>query len=210
MLGAEQSGFIADIGFETYNRILTEAMLELRETEFKDLFENKEEENGKEEVVLQYVTDCSVDTDLEIHIPDEYISNISERIRLYRQLDSFGKEDQLEEFRSTLIDRFGPLPQPTEDLLRVVRLRWLAQSLGFEKIVLKNHKMIGYFVNNPESNYFSSKIFVKILNFVQKYPDIFRMKENKDKLTLSFDNIVSVEKASEMLERIASTENAPN
>jgi transcription-repair coupling factor (superfamily II helicase) len=206
MLGAEQSGFIADIGFETYNRILNEAMQELRETEFKGLFDKKENEPEKEEESSKYVADCSVDTDLEIHIPDEYITNIAERIRLYRQLDSFEKDEQLDEFRSTLIDRFGPLPPPTEDLLRVVRLRWLAQSLGFEKIVLKNYKMIGYFVNNQDSSYFSSKTFVKILNFVQQYPDIFRMKENKDKLTLAFENIKSVEEAYNMLNKMRTTE----
>lgn len=202
MLGAEQSGFIADIGFETYNRILNEAMLELRETEFKDLFAKEETEPETEEISVNYATDCSVDTDLEIHIPDEYISNIAERIRLYRQLDSFEREEQLTEFRATLIDRFGKIPQPTEDLLGVVRLRWLAQSLGFEKVVLKNQKMIGYFVNNQNSAYFSSKTFAKILNFVQRYPDIFRMKENKHKLTLSFEDIKTIDDAYNMLNRM--------
>jgi transcription-repair coupling factor (superfamily II helicase) len=202
MLGAEQSGFIADIGFETYNRILNEALQELKENEFKELYDEKTEDKIDEDISKKYVTDCSVDTDLEIHIPDEYIMNIAERIRLYRQLDSFTEDNQLEEFSTMLTDRFGPIPQPTEDLLRIVKLRWLAQTLGFEKIVLKNNKMIGYFVSNQDSGYYASKTFLKILNFVQQNPNLFRMKEGKDRLTLTFENVSDVEEAYNFLNKM--------
>ena len=192
MLGAEQSGFIADIGFETYTRILNEAMLELRENEFKDLYSEKEEKPEEELPEKKYIADCTIDTDLEIHIPDEYVSNVSERIRLYRKLDSFEEEKELEEFGEMLKDRFGPIPKPAEELLRIVKLRWLAQSLGFEKLVIKNDRMIGYFIGDQNSGFYKSKTFLKILNFVQHHPKIFSMKESKEKLTLTIENIENV------------------
>jgi transcription-repair coupling factor (superfamily II helicase) len=202
MLGAEQSGFIADIGFETFNRILNEAMLELRETEFRDVFAEKQEKPEEEKPEKRFSSECIIDTDLEIHLPDEYVSNISERIRLYRQVDSFEAETELEQFRETLRDRFGPLPQPTEDLLRIVRLRWLAQSLGFEKLVIKNNKMICYFISDQGSGYYSSKTFVKILDYIKQHPGIFRMKEVKEKLVLTIENIETIEKAFSLLKQM--------
>ncbi len=147
MLGGEQSGFIADIGFETYNRILNEAMQELKETEYPDLFPAKETVDEEGEHV--FVEDCQIDTDLELLFPEEYVSNISERMNLYRELDQIQRQEDLQLFEKGLIDRFGPLPGPSQDLLQVVNLRQLANRLGFEKIVLKNEKMIGYFVSNP-------------------------------------------------------------
>ncbi|MBN1119268.1 MAG: transcription-repair coupling factor [Bacteroidales bacterium] len=200
MIGAEQSGFIADIGFETYNRILDEAMQELKETEFKDLFEEEKIIAPKEKI--RYVTDCNVDTDLEINIPDSYVENISERIRLYREIDSLNKNEELENFQENLKDRFGDIPHPTDELLRVVRLRWLAMDLGFEKIILRNKKLIAHFVSNQESAYYQSPEFVNILTFVQQKPQLFRMKEGNNKLTLTIDNVSSINKAFHILEQM--------
>ncbi len=201
MLGGEQSGFIADIGFETYNKILDEALQELRETDFKDLFEEEKEKPTGEKI--RFVNDCTVETDLEIYIPESYIENISERIRLYRELDNFKKNDELETFALKLTDRFGPLPQAVKDLIKVVRLRWLAMDLGFEKFILKNKKIILYFVSNQQSSYYQSPEFSNILGFVQKNPGKFRMKEGQNKLSLTIDNIPDIYRAFEMLESLA-------
>ncbi len=197
MLGGEQSGFIADIGFETYTRILNEAITDLKENEYKELFAPKEPAEQNQHVV--YVEDCQIDTDLELLFPDEYISNISERMSLYRELDQIQQEEDLTRFKAGLTDRFGPPPVPSHELLEVVRLRWLANRLGFEKLVLKNSKMIGYFVSNPDSDFYKSKTFSHILGFVQKQPARFRMKEGNNKLTLTCEPIGSVRAACDLL-----------
>jgi transcription-repair coupling factor (superfamily II helicase) len=200
MLGGEQSGFIADIGFETYNRILNEAMQELKDTEYPDLFPAKETVDGEGENV--FVEDCQIDTDLELLFPEEYISNISERMNLYRELDQIQRQEDLQLFEKGLIDRFGPLPGPSKDLLQVVNLRQLANRLGFEKIVLKNGKMIGYFVSNQDSPLYKSKVFTRILSFVQTQPRLFRMKEQNNKLTLACEPIHTVMAACELLKTL--------
>lgn len=204
MLGAEQSGFIADIGFETYNRILNEALHELKENEFREVFADEPKEGNKIQQLpnQKYSPDCSIDTDLEIHLPEKYIESITERIRLYRQLDTLTEEEKLIEFENNLIDRFGPLPKAAVSLLNVVRLRWLAQSLGFEKLVLKKNKLIAYFVSNPESTFFESETFQHILSFIQRKPNLFKMKEGRQKLTLSRDNVQSVDEAIVLLHKI--------
>lgn len=194
LLGAEQSGFITDIGFETYHRILNEAILELKESSFKELYESEQKEELEKQIENQkFINDCHIETDLELLFPDSYISNISERIKLYRELDNLESEEKLIEFENKLIDRFGKLPQQTKELLNIVRLRWLAINLGIEKIILKNNKMIGYFVNNQDSAFYQSPVFVKVLNFLQNNPKGIKMKEVKNKLTLSFENIKSIE-----------------
>ena len=197
LLGGEQSGFIADIGYETYTRILNEAITELKENEYKELFAQKETAEEKEKKI--YVEDCQIDTDLELLFPDEYISNVSERMSLYRELDQIQSEEDLISYEQALTDRFGTLPKASTELLQVVRLRWLGNKLGFEKLVLKNGKMIGYFVSNPRSDYFKSKTFSNILGFVQKQPARFRMKEGNDKLTLTCEPIISVQSACQLL-----------
>jgi transcription-repair coupling factor (superfamily II helicase) len=207
MLGAEQSGFIADIGFEAYNRILNEALQELKENEFKELYKEqatKVEEKDKPATV-KYTTDCNIDTDLNIHLPEEYISSISERIRLYRQLDSIETEEELIKFKDDLIDRFGPVPKPAEALMQVVRLRWLAEQLGFEKLVIKNKKLIAYFISAKDSSFYESHTFTNILNFVQQNPTIFRMKEGKDKLTLNKENVEGIADTYNLLSQIVQT-----
>lgn len=201
MLGGEQSGFIADIGFETYNRILDEAMLELKETEFKELFEEEKEKPSGEKI--RYVNDCTVETDLEIYLPEDYIENIAERIRLYRELDNYKTEQELESFNKQLKDRFGPLPQAVLDLIQIVKMRWLAMDLGFEKFILKNKKLILYFVSDQESSYYRSPAFSLILNHVQKYPQKFRMKEGQNKLSLTLEHITDINHAYSVLESIS-------
>jgi transcription-repair coupling factor (superfamily II helicase) len=202
LLGVEQSGFIADIGFETYNRILNEAIHELQENEYKDLFSGKQVKPVKTETPDKYINDCQIDTDLELLFPDDYISNISERIHLYRQLDNIETEEELEEFENQLKDRFGPLPGPTKGLLVVVKLRWNAVKLGFERLVLKNQKLIAYFISNQDSPYYKSEIFSNILSFVQKNPDLLSLKEINNKLTLTLENIDNISEASVFLKTI--------
>jgi len=193
MLGAEQSGFIADIGYDVYNKILSEAIAELKEKEYADLFASKDE--GKSNESRWYTDDCQIDTDLELLFPDDYVSNISERMNLYRELDQIANEEDLSAFRQMLADRFGPPPQPTLQLTEIVKCRWLARQLGFEKLVLKNDKMIGYFITDQQSIFYKSAVFSNILGYVQKQPMKFRMKESNNKLTLACEPISSVTQA---------------
>jgi len=201
LLGSEQSGFIADIGYETYNRILDEAIRELRETEFKEQYKRggTKETTEKDHEFLQ---DCQIDTDLSLMFPDKYVSNISGRIRLYRELDNITGQEQLNDFENRLIDRFGPLPDPTRELLLIVKLRWEAVRLGFEKIILKNKLFIGYFISDKESIFYTSPAFGNILRFVQIQPRRYRMKEAKNRLTLTVKHIDSVRKALDLLEEM--------
>lgn len=196
MLGGEQSGFIADIGFETYTRILNEAITELKENEYKEIFRQPDGEDKEKEI---YVEDCQIDTDLELLFPDDYISNVTERMNLYRELDQIQVEKDLQEFEAALTDRFGPMPESSKELMQIVRLRWLANKLGFEKLILKNNRMIAYFISNPASDYYKSKTFGNILGFVQKQPARFRMKEGKEKLTLTCEPISTVQSAHDLL-----------
>ncbi|MBI9035487.1 MAG: transcription-repair coupling factor, partial [Bacteroidales bacterium] len=196
ILGGEQSGFISDIGFEMYNKILDEAILELKDTEFKDLY--------PQEVQRDFVTDCVIETDLEILLSDSYVPNISERLSLYKELDNIEKQDELLMFEQRLIDRFGPLPEAASDLLNTIRLRWLAKKTGFEKLVLKGERLIGFFVSNQESLYYQSGIFGNILQYLQANPLGCRMKEGKDKLSIAFLDVKTVEGALNVLNQLQS------
>ena len=171
MLGGEQSGFIAEIGFEMYQKILDEAIRELKRKDFRDLF--------KEEISKQddYVRDCSFDTDLEILIPDEYVESISERLSLYSRLDNCETEEDLIEFHNELTDRFGPVPPQAEDLFITVRCRKIAVDLGFEKLLLRNDTMKCFFVSNPDSPYFQSETFNRILLFLQTGTNKAKLKQ---------------------------------
>jgi transcription-repair coupling factor (superfamily II helicase) len=193
LLGAEQSGFITDLGFDTYHKILDDAIQELKETEFRDLF--AEELTAKAKLIVQ---DCVIETDLEILIPDNYVSNTSERLQLYSSLDNIGNEEDLQQFANSLKDRFGPLPTSVEQLINSVRLRWIGEELGFEKISLKNEKLKAQFVSDKEQ-YFKSEVFGKILAFVQTHNKKCRMREMGSKLTLTIENITSVEQGIDML-----------
>jgi transcription-repair coupling factor (superfamily II helicase) len=204
LLGGEQSGFIADIGFETYQRILSEAMAELRETEMVDsgtgqLIEEKPVMNIKSKT---YVSDFQIDTDLEIMFPDEYISNISERIRLYRELNEIENEVSLKGFENRLTDRFGPLPQTASELLDIVRIKWIAVTLGIEKILLKNNLLIAYFISDQNSPFYRSQLFISIMNHVNRHQKQMNVKQKGSKLSLTITEISSVKSAIQMLKNI--------
>jgi len=171
LLGGEQSGFIAEIGFEMYQKILGEAMRELKTTDFKDVF--KDELDRKKD----YVSDCTIDTDLEILIPDTYVTNITERLSLYTQLDDIENEEEMNKFALELQDRFGPIPPQVQDLFTTLRCRQVACELGFEKLILKNQQMRLYFVNNPDSPYFESDTFNHILRYIQTQTKNARLRQ---------------------------------
>ncbi|NNK80525.1 MAG: transcription-repair coupling factor, partial [Flavobacteriales bacterium] len=186
LLGAEQSGFITDIGFETYQKILNEAIEEVKESEFKELF--KEELAEKK----SYVTDVQIETDLEILFPDDYIQGTSERLRLYRELENLPNEEALEKFIVRLKDRFGEPPAPSRELLDSLRLKWLARELGFEKIILRGGKMIGHFVADQEHPYYQSQQFTAILRMIQQGQEGVKMYEKRDTLRLSITDVASI------------------
>lgn len=189
LLGAEQSGFISDLGFEMYHKILDEAVQELKDNEFKDLFVK----DLTKEAAKVVARDCTIETDMEILIPDKYVSNISERIGLYAKLDSIKNEEKLQEFITNVSDRFGPMPEAVKDLVETVRLRWQAEELGFEKVVMKNEVMKCYFMPSENEAYFQSPIFGKIIAFVQQRPRKSKMKEYRTRLILTFNDINSVD-----------------
>ena len=186
LLGGEQSGFIAEIGFEMYQKILAEAMRELKTTDFKDVF--KEELDRKKD----FVSDCTIDTDLEILIPDTYVENITERLSLYTQLDDLETEEEITKFAADLHDRFGPIPPQVEDLFTTLRSRRVACELGFEKLILKNEQMRLYFVSNPESPYFESDTFNHILAYIQQQTKNARLKQVGKNFLLVVDKMKSM------------------
>jgi len=152
----------------------------------------------------QFVKDTVVDTDLQLLIPDSYVSNLTERLLLYRELDNINKEDELALFQSKLRDRFGPLPIEVSELINVVRMRWAAMALGFEKITLKNNKMLSYFLSKQDSDYYNSPMFKAVLSYAQKTPKQTALKEQNNKLWLTIENIKSVDEAIVVLEKITS------
>jgi transcription-repair coupling factor (superfamily II helicase) len=196
LLGAEQSGFISDLGFEMYHQVLDNAIKELKEDEFKDLF-MKELPLEKELKI-----DCMIETDLQIIIPEGYVSNISERLNLYAQLDNIKNEEALTKFSQSLVDRFGPMPPEVQDLIQIVRMRWLAGKLGMEKLTIKNDTMKGYFVSTQNESFYKSATFDNILKYLQKNPRKARLKENKNRPMIVFDEIKSVNHAIETLSSV--------
>ncbi len=199
LLGGEQSGFINEIGFDTYQKIMNEAIEELKENEFKDLYPEENDIDTKE-----YVKDIQIDADFELLFPDEYINNVSERLVLYNELGAIKDEAGLQEFEKKLIDRFGPLPKPAVALLNSIRIKWIATKVGIEKLVLKQGKMIGYFVSDQQSDYYQSVKFRNVLNFVQKQSSLCKMKEKQTvnglRLLLTFENVKSIKRALELME----------
>lgn len=199
LLGGEQSGFINEIGFETYQKILSEAIEELKETEFKSLYE--EVEGHKEKV---FVKETQIDSDFQLQFPDDYINNITERLNLYTELNTVKDENALRNFESQLVDRFGELPSQAEDLLNSVRMKWIANSMGLEKVVLKKGKLIGYFISDQQSAFYQTDAFTRVLHFVQSNPQHCKMKEKQTRnglrLLLVFEGISSIEKALHALE----------
>jgi transcription-repair coupling factor (superfamily II helicase) len=198
LLGAEQSGFVSDIGFDTYHKILDEAVGELKENEFKALFETEDLEDRFKSLVQ----DCTLETDFELLIPDDYVENISERLSLYSDLDNLKDEQELSIFRDQMRDRFGKIPEPVEDLFKSVRLRWVAQRLGFEKVTLKNEALKGHFLKEDNEAYFNSNVFGSVIAFVQKNHKICRMREARSGPILIVDHINSIDKAITILKDI--------
>jgi transcription-repair coupling factor (superfamily II helicase) len=196
LLGGEQSGFIADVGFETYQRILNEAMLELRESDKSlQVAEPVREVFSPDLRAKQYTTDFQIDTDLEIMFPDEYVSSISERIRLYKEINEIESTESLELFGKKLIDRFGPIPPPAEALLDIVRIKWIAGKLGIEKILLKNNLLIAFFISDQNSSFYRTPLFVSIMNHVNRKQKMMSMKQRESKLSLTITDVRSVKSA---------------
>lgn len=201
MLGGEQSGFIAEIGFEMYQKILDEAIRELKRNEFRDLF--------KEEIQQQddFVKDCSIDTDLEILIPDDYVESITERLSLYSRLDNCETEQDLQDFHAEMLDRFGPIPAPVEDLFTTVRCRKIAVELGFEKMFLKNEVLKCFFVSNPDSPYFQSETFNRLLLFLQTGTNKAKLKQVGKNGILVIEDIRSMNDMHRFLNKAAESVN---
>ncbi|WP_299156245.1 transcription-repair coupling factor [uncultured Tenacibaculum sp.] len=200
LLGGEQSGFINDIGFDAYQKILQEAIEELKENEFKELYPT--DENAPKE----YVKEVQIDTDFEILFPDDYVNSVTERLSLYNKLSTLTTEEELQEFESQITDRFGEYPTQVQDLLDSVRIKWLAKELGVEKMILKQKRMIGYFVSDQQSAFYQTQAFTKMLQYVQRNPKSCVMKEKETKnglrLLITFIKIDSVNKALQTLQKV--------
>jgi transcription-repair coupling factor (superfamily II helicase) len=198
LLGGEQSGFINEIGFDTYQKILAEAIDELKEKEFKGLYAEMEGEKKN------YVKETVIDTDFELLFPDDYVNNITERLNLYNKLGELQNEAELKKFENELIDRFGELPKPVQDLLDSVRIKWIAIAMGLERILMKKGKLVGYFVADQQSAFYQSAAFTKVLQYVQNHSQSVTMKEKQTRnglrLIITFDKITSIEKALKALD----------
>ena len=192
LLGGEQSGFINEIGFETYQKILEEAIDELKENEFKTLFEDRDKSLEK-----NYVKEVQIDTDFEILFPDDYINIVNERLVLYNELSAIKDEEGLIQFQKNLEDRFGKIPAEGEELLSTLRLKWLASKMGLERLIIKNKKCVGYFLSNQQSDFYQSPVFNKILFGIQKDPKKYSIKEKETRnglrLLIVLDKVYSVE-----------------
>jgi transcription-repair coupling factor (superfamily II helicase) len=199
LLGGEQSGFINEIGFDTYQKIMNEAIEELKENEFKELYADEKEHETK-----TYVKDLQIDTDFELLFPDEYINNVAERLNLYNELSAIKDEETLALYAQKLQDRFGPLPKQAVALLNSIKIKWIATQFGIEKLVMKQGKMICYFVSDQQSDYYQSNRFHQVLQLVQKQPALCKMKEKQTpnglRLLLTFENVKSIKKALELME----------
>ena len=201
ILGGEQSGFINEIGFDTYQKILEEAIEELKRNEVKELF--PADLDSKEKI---YVREVQIDTDIEILFPDEYINIVSERLTLYNELSKIKEEQKLKEFEKNLEDRFGKIPPQGIELLNTLRLKWLATKFGLERVIIKQKKCIGYFISDQQSDFFQTPIFSQILNAVQSDTQSMSIKEKQTRngLRLLFivENVYSIEKLYQKLEAI--------
>ena len=199
LLGGEQSGFINDIGFDTYQKILNEAIEELKENEFKDLYKD----DGKPK---DYVKDITIDSDFELLFPDDYVNSITERLNLYTKLNTLKTEAELQTFETEIIDRFGELPIQVSDLLNSVRVKWIATKIGLEKIIMKQGRFVGYFINDQQSPFYQSDNFTQVLKYIQSRPKDCKMKEKQTRnglrLLLTFEHIKSVKQALSRLQEI--------
>lgn len=196
MLGGEQSGFMAEIGFETYQKILNESIRELKRTDFKELFQDEISQQD------DFVQDCMIETDLEILIPDSYVGNIAERLSLYQRLDDCESESELHLLEEEMKDRFGPMPAQIRDLFITVRCRKLAVDLGFEKMNLKSNTLRCYFINKHDSPYFESQTFLRILSFIQTGTNKARLKQKGKLFMLIAEPVIQMEHVYDFLEKM--------
>ncbi len=196
ILGGEQSGFINEIGFDTYQKILNEAIEELKENEFKDLYDTPQEDK-------KHVSDVTIDTDIELQFPDDYVNSITERLALYTALNEVQTDAELAVFKASLVDRFGALPQEAEELLTSLKIKWIAARSGLERVVLKEGKMVGYFIADQTSTFFSSPAFMNVMRAVQQHPNELRIKEKQTRsglrLLLVADRVKTVDSALQLL-----------
>ena len=197
ILGAEQSGFISEIGYDMYHKILNEAIEELKETEFRDLFRQELEQRQS------YVSECQIETDLEVLIPDSYVTNISERLLLYKELNDLQSDEELDAYRERLIDRFGPVPVATQELIQTITLRRMGKAFGIEKLLLKQGKMVCHFSSNQDNPFYTSGNFMRMINYVQEHPREAHLKESTQRLSLVCDKVDSIRRALEVLATIA-------
>ncbi|HKL92180.1 MAG TPA: transcription-repair coupling factor [Bacteroidales bacterium] len=198
MLGAEQSGFIADLGYETYQKILSEAVQELKDEEFSELYKDEHSQSKSGQTV--FVTDCNVETDMEMMFPESYVPGASERMSLYREMDGLETESEIRQFEQRLQDRFGPIPEVAAALIEVIRLRRMAKYCGMEKVLLKNNQMICFFVSNAQSAFYQSEVFGKILDYAGKHLANTRLREANGKRSLLIENIENIHTALVQLE----------
>jgi transcription-repair coupling factor (superfamily II helicase) len=189
ILGAEQSGFITDLGYETYQKILNEALSELRDQEFSGLFADRKNTNDN------YVHDCFIESDMELMLPNWYVESQTERMALYRELDNIQNERALEEYKKRLTDRFGRIPDEAGDLMTMVRLRWLAQRYGVERLILKRGKMYAYLVSNQKSAFYESKEFETLIQFCMTNYKRCALSEKDKKRIVQVSNVNSVDDA---------------
>jgi len=197
LLGGEQSGFISDMGFDTYQKILAEAVNELKENEFKELYDQPDKTEG-----AHFVDEVQIDTDLALHIPDEYVNNIEERLKLYQRMGELEKEEDLLLFQLELEDRFGGIPPQVEDLLYSLRIKWLAKHIGFTKIIIKGGKLIAHFAAENNSPYYQLPIFSEVLGYLQKHPRSVQIKQKGDRLTFVAQNIIHLQDVYEVFQSI--------
>lgn len=189
ILGAEQSGFISEIGYDMYHKILNEAIEELKETDFRELFRNEREQQQS------FVPECVLETDLEVLIPDDYVSNVSERLLLYRELNGLTTTEELEQYKSRLIDRFGPIPQPTQELIKTIILRQMGKEFGIERLVLKQDRMVCFFSSNLDNAFYRSANFNKTLKYASLHSRTSHLRDAEGKCSLTCDNVGSIQAA---------------
>ena len=197
LLGGEQSGFISDMGFDTYQKILAEAVEELKENEFKELYEQQQKDKGED-----YVKEIQIDTDLALNIPDDYVNNIEERLKLYQRLAELNEEWELKLFAEELLDRFGPIPPAAAALLESVQIKWAARHIGFSKLIIKGGKLIGHFAAENNSDYYQLPIFSAVLGYLQKNPRRVQIKQKGEKLTFVVHPIEELHQVYQTLEAI--------
>ena len=196
ILGAEQSGFISEVGYDMYHKILNEAIEELKETDFKELFASELEESK------EYVKECTIETDLEVLLPDDYVTSGTERLVLYKELNDLSTEEDLAAYRSRLQDRFGPVPACVDELISTITLRRMAKEFGIEKLILKQGRMVCHLVSNPEHPFYRSEGFAKLIRYAQDNPRRVHLKETPDRLSLSIDNIPSITAALQQMQSL--------